>query len=388
MERQALGGVQAGHPLLVQDLALERQLGDVAVAVGGVGFAVDVGDVEHALRRDRATADSGPSRPVACQTCSGSAASTPAAASKPPARMLEVSKVRCCMLTSLGVRATTHSRAGFLVKSCLLGPPATGEERSRVEVGSSNSRNGPTRRQSWSPQAAPAPDATEARAGSGGHVLRGQPLAVSYTLMPCSVAQRQMNRRKGEHVMAADPPSHAQAVIIGGGVIGCSVAYHLAKIGWREVVLLERKQLTCGTTWHAAGLIGQLRATPNLTRLAKYSAELYLRLEAETGQPTGFKQNGSIGLARTAARLAELRRQAAMGRACGLEVHELSPGRSQSAVPADRGRRSRRRRPSSRPTARRIRSTSRRRWPRARARTAPASSRAARSRASSRRPAG
>ena len=80
--------------------------------------------------------------------------------------------------------------------------------------------------------------------------------------------------------MAADLPSHARAVIIGGGVIGCSVAYHLAKLGWREVVLLERKKLTCGTTWHAAGLIGQLRATPNLTRLAKYSAELFLGLAA------------------------------------------------------------------------------------------------------------
>ena len=125
--------------------------------------------------------------------------------------------------------------------------------------------------------------------------------------------------------MAADLPSHAQAVIIGGGVVGCSVAYHLAKLGWRDVVLLERRQLTCGTTWHAAGLIGQLRATPNLTRLAKYSAELYLGLEAETGQPTGFKQNGSIGLARTAERLAELRRQASMGRAFGLEVHEVTP---------------------------------------------------------------
>src|SRR3546814_8471832 len=86
-------------------------------------------------------------------------------------------------------------------------------------------------------------------------------------------------------------PSHARAVIIGGGVIGCSVAYHLAKLGWRDVVLLERKQLTCGTTWHAAGLIGQLRATANMTRLAKYSAELYAGLEAETGVATGFKQD-------------------------------------------------------------------------------------------------
>jgi glycine/D-amino acid oxidase-like deaminating enzyme len=137
----------------------------------------------------------------------------------------------------------------------------------------------------------------------------------------------------GEHIMAADLPSHAQAVIIGGGVIGCSVAYHLTKLGWREVVLLERKRLTCGTTWHAAGLIGQLRATPNLTRLARYSAELYLRLEAETGQPTGFKQNGSVGLARTEARLIELRRQAAMGRAGGLEVHELTPSEARELYP-------------------------------------------------------
>jgi glycine cleavage system T protein len=133
--------------------------------------------------------------------------------------------------------------------------------------------------------------------------------------------------------MAADLPSHARAVIIGGGVIGCSLAYHLAKLGWREVALLERKQLTCGTTWHAAGLIGQLRATPNLTRLAKYSAELYLGLEAETGQPTGFKQNGSVGLARTEARLIELKRQAAMGRVCGLEVHELTPREARELYP-------------------------------------------------------
>ena len=133
--------------------------------------------------------------------------------------------------------------------------------------------------------------------------------------------------------MAADPPRDAQAVIIGGGVVGCSVAYHLAELGWRELVLLERKRLTCGTTWHAAGLIGQLRATPNLTRLAKYSAELYLGLEAKTGQPTGFKQNGSIGLARTPDRLTELRRQAAMGRACGLAIHELSPAEARELYP-------------------------------------------------------
>jgi 4-methylaminobutanoate oxidase (formaldehyde-forming) len=133
--------------------------------------------------------------------------------------------------------------------------------------------------------------------------------------------------------MAADLPSHARAVIIGGGAIGCSLAYHLAKLGWRDVVLLERKRLTSGTTWHAAGLIGQLRATPNLTLLARYSAELYRSLEAETGQPIGFKQNGSLGLARTEGRLTELRRQAAMGRACGLEVGELTPAEAKALYP-------------------------------------------------------
>ena len=95
----------------------------------------------------------------------------------------------------------------------------------------------------------------------------------------------------------SEVPSHARAVIIGGGVVGCSVAYHLAKLGWTEVVLLERKQLTSGTTWHAAGLVGQLRSSLNLTRLAKYSAELYTNLSAETGQETGFRQSGSLSVA-------------------------------------------------------------------------------------------
>ena len=120
-------------------------------------------------------------------------------------------------------------------------------------------------------------------------------------------------------------PSHARAVIIGGGVVGCSVAYHLAKLGWKDVVLLERKQLTCGTTWHAAGLIAQLRATQNMTKLAKYSQSLYTNLEAETGVATGFKQNGSITVALTDARMEELRRGAAMARAFGVEIEEISP---------------------------------------------------------------
>ncbi len=93
--------------------------------------------------------------------------------------------------------------------------------------------------------------------------------------------------------MAKELPTQADVVIVGGGVIGTSLAYHLTKIGITNVVLLERKQLTSGTTWHAAGLVGQLRANRNMTELAKYTSELMKGLEAETGQATGFKQNGS-----------------------------------------------------------------------------------------------
>jgi glycine cleavage system T protein len=131
----------------------------------------------------------------------------------------------------------------------------------------------------------------------------------------------------------SDFPTQARAVIIGGGVIGCSVAYHLAKLGWKDVVLLERKQLTCGTTWHAAGLIGQLRATSNMTQLAKYSAELYLTLEAETGVATGFKQNGSLSVALTGERLEELKRGASMAKTFGLEVEVLTPDEVQAKYP-------------------------------------------------------
>ncbi|SHF61196.1 4-methylaminobutanoate oxidase (formaldehyde-forming) [Litoreibacter ascidiaceicola] len=120
-------------------------------------------------------------------------------------------------------------------------------------------------------------------------------------------------------------PTHARVVIIGGGVIGCSVAYHLAKLGWKDVVLLERKQLTSGTTWHAAGLIAQLRATKNMTKLAKYSQELYGDLEAETGVATGFKRCGSITVALTDERLEEINRQAAMARSFGVEAEPISP---------------------------------------------------------------
>ncbi|MCO6051861.1 FAD-dependent oxidoreductase [Mesorhizobium sp. RP14(2022)] len=128
-------------------------------------------------------------------------------------------------------------------------------------------------------------------------------------------------------------PTHARVVIIGGGVSGCSVAYHLAKLGWRDVVLLERKQLTSGTTWHAAGLVGQLRASQNMTRLAKYSADLYARLEAETGVATGMRQCGSITVALTDERREEIYRQATLARAFGVDVQEISPAEAKAMYP-------------------------------------------------------
>src|SRR5438552_10877647 len=88
-------------------------------------------------------------------------------------------------------------------------------------------------------------------------------------------------------------PTQARVVIVGGGIMGCSTAYHLAKLGWKDVVLLEQGRLSGGTTWHAAGLVGQLRSYQNLTRLIRYSTELYSKLEAETGRATGWKQRGS-----------------------------------------------------------------------------------------------
>ena len=128
-------------------------------------------------------------------------------------------------------------------------------------------------------------------------------------------------------------PNKARVVIIGGGVIGCSVAYHLAQQGWRDIVLLERKQLTCGTTWHAAGLIAQLRATANMTRLAKYSQELYGKLQDETGVATGFKRCGSITVALSEERKEEIYRQAAMARAFGVQVEEISPAEVKAKYP-------------------------------------------------------
>jgi len=130
-----------------------------------------------------------------------------------------------------------------------------------------------------------------------------------------------------------DIPEKSDVIIVGGGVAGCSIAYHLTKIGITDVVLLERKQLTCGTTWHAAGLVTQLRATRNMTELAKYTGELFNSLEAETGQATGFKQNGSLRLAKHDARFEELKRGVSMARNFGLEAHVLTPGEVKERYP-------------------------------------------------------
>lgn len=121
-----------------------------------------------------------------------------------------------------------------------------------------------------------------------------------------------------------DMPTQADVVIIGGGIAGCSIAYHLTKLGITDVVLCERQQLTSGTTWHAAGLVTQLRATRRMTELAQYTGELFGRLEEETGQATGFKRNGSLRLAKTEARYEELARGASMGRNFGLPVEALT----------------------------------------------------------------
>ena len=120
-------------------------------------------------------------------------------------------------------------------------------------------------------------------------------------------------------------PSHCRVVIVGGGVIGCSIAYHLAKLGWSDIVLLERKQVTSGTTWHAAGLITTLRDTEAQTKLAKYSLKLYEELEEETGQATGFIKCGSIQLAMDDAKAEEMRRGTALARTFGIENHEITP---------------------------------------------------------------
>src|ERR1700678_127790 len=131
----------------------------------------------------------------------------------------------------------------------------------------------------------------------------------------------------------AELPGRARVVIIGGGVIGASVAYHLARMGWTDVLLLEQGQLSCGTTWHAAGLVGQLRASENGTRLVQYSTELYANLEAETGLSAGFRRCGGVTVARTQDRMVQLRRTAATAEAYQLECELISPRRARDLCP-------------------------------------------------------
>lgn len=132
-------------------------------------------------------------------------------------------------------------------------------------------------------------------------------------------------------------PKHARVVVIGGGVIGTSVAYHLAHAGWKDTVLLERDKLTSGTTWHAAGLMVTFGSTSETsTELRKYTRDLYARLEAETGQATGFKPVGFIEVASDAGRLEEYRRVSAFNRLCGIDVHELSPAQVKELFPLAR----------------------------------------------------
>ena len=128
-------------------------------------------------------------------------------------------------------------------------------------------------------------------------------------------------------------PSQARIVVIGGGAVGCSIAYHLGKLGQKDVLVLEKSGLTHGSTWHAAGLVGQLRSKRNLTRLMQYSAQLYGRLEAETGQATEWKPVGSLRLASSEERWSELKRMATTARSFDFELHTLSPKEAQEKFP-------------------------------------------------------
>jgi len=128
-------------------------------------------------------------------------------------------------------------------------------------------------------------------------------------------------------------PAHARVVVVGGGIAGVSTAYHLAKLGVKDVVLLEQGKLTCGTTWHAAGLIGQTRATRNATRMSRYGIDLYSSLEQETGLATGWKQCGSLNIAKTPERLTLIKRQMARAKSFGIEFEFITPAEAGKMVP-------------------------------------------------------
>ena len=128
-------------------------------------------------------------------------------------------------------------------------------------------------------------------------------------------------------------PTQAQVVIVGGGIAGASTAYHLTKLGVTDVVLLEQGKLTCGTTWHAAGLVGQTRATRNATRMSQYGIELYSTLEAETGLATGWKRCGSLNVAKTPERLQLMQRQMARAKSFGIAFDFIAPAEAARIAP-------------------------------------------------------
>src|SRR5881398_2779483 len=129
------------------------------------------------------------------------------------------------------------------------------------------------------------------------------------------------------------PPERARAVVVGGGVIGCSILYHLAQQGWTDTVLLEQYQLTHGSTWHSAGLVGQLRSSISLTRMMQYSVGLYAELKELTGNDPGWHQLGGLRLASSQPRLEEIRRQAAWAKTFGLPMEIVSAEEAQTLFP-------------------------------------------------------
>ncbi len=131
----------------------------------------------------------------------------------------------------------------------------------------------------------------------------------------------------------AELPSQAQVVVIGGGVGGCSIAYHLTLMGWKDVVILERHELTSGSTWHSAGLVGQMRSDANLTRMMHYSTDLYRKLKEETGQDTSWREVGGIRLASSAERMEENKRLVGMARSFGVDMELISPKEAHDKFP-------------------------------------------------------
>ena len=119
-------------------------------------------------------------------------------------------------------------------------------------------------------------------------------------------------------------PTNAKVIVIGGGVIGCSVIYHWAKFGWKDTILLERDQLTSGTTWHAAGLVSQLGPTAAITKIRKYSLDLYKKLEKEVDHSAGLRINGALSIAQTDSRWQELKRQATTAQLYDVDINILN----------------------------------------------------------------